>query len=174
MKAEQFLDSLKSGSGESQLANVVIELIQKNRVDVADEYIKRGLEANDEDPALQVVSCVVSIFKGEYDEAYATLNELIQKHGDSPLLLNNYAICAMQDGNLEEAEQALIRALDISTSMNSQDYLSVTLANLISLRRQQDAPYREFEQRLASISPDDDYFTQLRSAEELFERCLQE
>lgn len=146
MKTEQALDSLKVASAEGQCTQIVLDMLQKHRVDVADNYIKQGLEANDEDVTLQIVSCVVNIFKGEYDEAYATLNELLQKHGDSPLLLNNYAICAMQDGNLEEAEQALSRALEVSSSLNRPDYLAVSLVNLISLKRQQGQPYIDFEQ----------------------------
>jgi tetratricopeptide (TPR) repeat protein len=143
-ESEQVIDSIKAVSGEG-LGLAVLAMLQIHRVDIAENLTKRGLEANDEDTALQVVSCVVSIFKGEYDEAYATLNELLQKYGDSPLLLNNYAICAMQDGNLEEADQALNRALELSQSLSRPDFTAVSLVNLISLKRQQGSSVSDLE-----------------------------
>lgn len=63
------------------------------------------------------------------EDAYYIFQELIDKHGSTPLLLNGQAICFIHQGKFEEADSALQQS--VSKDSNNSD----SLINFVVLSR---------------------------------------
>jgi tetratricopeptide (TPR) repeat protein len=168
----QVIDSLKVSQVESY-ALVASALLKLRRPDAAEALAKQGLEKDDEEGVLLFIEAIICIAKGEYDEAYSTLNELVQQYGESPALLNAIAICTLQDANYEEADMLLNKALEQAKALSNSSLVSTTLMNMIAFKRQQGLEVAEYENALREVRPDSDYFKLLKQASALFDSLVE-
>lgn len=166
----QVIESTKPESSE-KISLVACALVKLRHPEIAEIALKNALSRDDEDPSLQFAMAISLIAKGEYEESSAILNELSQKFGDSPLLLNSLAICALQEGNYPEAEQNLNRAMTLSNEINGKN-LDISLKNMIALKRQTGEDYSLYEQQLAKLYPNDPYFQIMHNASELLDQLI--
>ncbi len=163
-------ESLKIVLGSSNMehqAMIVQLLIKMDRADLAQKTLQK-MKATDEDSTLtQLASAWVHIATGKPLEACYIYDELSDKHGPSPMLLNGLAGAKMHCGEYAEAETLLQESL----SKSAGD--AETLANLIvvsqHLRRSEDVINRYVKQ-LQSKHPQHQLVEALATFEGAFDR----
>jgi tetratricopeptide (TPR) repeat protein len=88
--------------------------------DKAVATLKKALQAKPDDPGLMTQLVPMLLAKGDKAEARKTAEAMLQKAGDDPLLLNNAAYSvAVAEGDLEAAEKAARKSLDVLDSQTS-------------------------------------------------------
>jgi coatomer protein complex subunit epsilon len=109
-------------------------LLRINRIDLAEQALKRMTELNDEATITKLTTAYVSLAKGGTDmieEAQVFFQELNEKFENTIVLMNGLALCYMQNNRWAEAEKLLLSAL--SKNPNDAD----TLVNLIAVEQHQ-------------------------------------
>ncbi|CAG9329661.1 unnamed protein product [Blepharisma stoltei] len=152
-------------------ALVACAMLKLKHPEIAENTLKNALSKSEEDASLQFMMAITQILKGEYEEASSNISELSQKFGDSPLLLNASAICALEEGNYQEAEQDLNKALSLANEMGGKN-MDISLKNMIACKRQAGEDFSIYEQQLAKINPNDSYFTTLQNASQLLDQLI--
>lgn len=94
----------------SQYLIVTINL-QIHRVDVAVAALKVMQERADDAVPTQVARALIAIENGNPDNAGYIFQELLDKYGQSVLLLNGLAVSCIHQGEFEKAERILQDAL---------------------------------------------------------------
>jgi coatomer protein complex subunit epsilon len=128
-------------------------LIRINRVDLAEIALKHMLDMNDDATISQLTNAYFAIAQGgqeKIEEAQIIFTELQKKLGDSSVILNGLAICALNLGAYERAERVLLNAL--GTAPNDPD----TLVNLIVCGqhlKKGDEYTAKYLSQLSSVSP---------------------
>lgn len=126
---KDYVEALKcthQGQTLEQLFMVSHLYIAMNRPDLAEKQVKLMQTQDDDATLTQLAHAQALIAKGTgHQDAFFIYQDLAEKYGTSPLLLNNMAACNMGLGNFEDAEQNLQEAL----GKNPTD--PTTIANLI-------------------------------------------
>lgn len=109
-------------------------LLRINRIDLAEQALKRMTELNDEATITKLTTAYVALAKGGTDmieEAQVFFQELNEKFDNTNVLLNGLALCHMQNNRWKDAEKLLLSAL--SKNPNDTD----TLVNLVVCEQHQ-------------------------------------
>jgi coatomer protein complex subunit epsilon len=169
---EKFAEALKAVKGLNnleQLALAVQVCIKLNRLDVAQDHLKKMQSLDDESTLTQLATAWLYLCQGgdKYLEASYLFQEQIDKFGASVVLLNGLASAKICMGQFDDAEKLLIDA--IGKSANDPD----TLANLVCCAQHTGKP-AEFVQRymnqLKRAHPTHATTEKLAGLENMFER----
>lgn len=122
---------LHSSDSLEAMAFIVDILLKLDRVDLALKKLKEMQEKDDDATLTQLAQAWVHTAMGgdKLQDAYYIYQELVDKYGSTPLLLNGQAVTFIGQGKYEEAEAALQEALD-RDSNNAE-----SLVNMIVLQR---------------------------------------
>ncbi|CAG0886884.1 unnamed protein product [Darwinula stevensoni] len=133
---EETLKLLHESDHLECLALSVQTLLKMNRPDVAMKELKKMQEKDDDSPLTHLTQAWLHLVQGgeKLQEAYYIIQELMDKHGSTPTLLNCQATSFLCQGKLEEAEAALSEALE--KDPNDPD----TLINMIVLSQSMGKP----------------------------------
>jgi coatomer protein complex subunit epsilon len=145
-------------------------LLAMNRPDVADKEAKKMQQQEDDAVLTQLSTAWVAVAVGgdRVQEAASILQELVERHEASPILLNGLAICNLHQKKYDEAERLLLDALEKNPKMPE------TLANLavvsVHLRRPPETVTRY--QNLLKVATHERHawLESLRNFDESFER----
>lgn len=111
---EEALKVLNAKDAETleTLAMSVQCCVKLHRMDKAGEALKRLTSINDDATITQLTTAWVNLGRGgeKIEEAFYSFEELTQKYGSTPLLLNGQAAALIQQGKYEEAESVLTEA----------------------------------------------------------------
>eukprot|EP00761_Pharyngomonas_kirbyi_P012419 gb/GECH01012446.1/.p1 GENE.gb/GECH01012446.1/~~gb/GECH01012446.1/.p1 ORF type:complete len:293 (+),score=79.87 gb/GECH01012446.1/:1-879(+) len=124
-------------------------LLRMNRVDLAQQTLKKMQDMDDDSTLTQLVSAYIAMTPGvnRLKEAESIFDELEQRFGETVSLTNGRALCHMAASEFAEAEGLLLEALakrsnDVDTLINlivcahnskkSQDYINRYLKELKS------------------------------------------
>ncbi|KAI5066389.1 hypothetical protein GOP47_0019013 [Adiantum capillus-veneris] len=139
------------------------------RNDHAEKQLK-SMQHIDEDHTLtQLANAWLNLALGgaKVQEAYYIFQDFCDKYVQTPLLLNGKAVACMQMGRFDEAEQALLEALN----KDAKD--SDTLANLVVCNLHLSKPTSRYLSQLKMSFPDHSLVKRASYAEAAFDRALQ-
>ncbi|XP_050298035.1 coatomer subunit epsilon [Anthonomus grandis grandis] len=171
--AYRYLHASESLESLSFIINILLML---DRVDLAIKKLKEMQEKDDDATLTQLAQAWVHTAMGgdKLQDAYYIYQELVDKYGSTPLLLNGQAVTFLGQGKYEEAESALQEALDRDPN-NAE-----ALVNMIALQRHLENKSSDHQissrylSQLKDGHPDHPYIKDLKQKENDFERICQQ
>jgi coatomer subunit epsilon len=166
---KEAMKAISKGQTMEQNLAMVSLLLRMDRPDLAQKKQKEMRAVDEDNPLTQLACAWIYMRAGEskVQEACNIYEDLIDKFGGSPLLLNGAASTKMHMGEYEEAESLLLEAL---TKISGD---SDSLANLVvvsqQLRRPEEVINRYLSQ-LKTSSPDHMLLKSLAVFEGAFDR----
>lgn len=164
---------LHSSESLEAMAMIVDILLSLDRVDLALKKLKEMQEKDDDATLTQLAQAWIHTAMGgdKLQDAYYIYQELVDKYGSTPLLLNGQAVTFIGQGKHEEADVALQEALD-KDSNNPE-----VLINMIALQRHlEKGPEigNRYLSQLKDAHPEHSYIKDLKQKETEFERICQQ
>jgi len=162
------IKSIRNGVTMEQNALLVQLYLRMDRLDLAQKQVKQ-MKTTDEDHILSMLASAWTLLctAGKSQEAGYIYDELIDKYGGSPTLINGLAISKMHQGSFEEAETLLLEALGKAPS--DPDSLANIIATSQHLGRAPEVIMRYLSQ-LRSKAPGHPLVASLTTFEGAFDR----
>ncbi len=148
-KLSDALSVLTKGNTLEHMLYIVQLYLQMDRVDLAAKTVQDMRAIEEDSTATQIAQAWVLTVKGgdQADEATLHFQELSDRFGATPLLLNGTAVAYMALKNYVEAERLLMDALQKDQS--NED----TLVNLISVSAHLKKPFQQYVMQLQQVAP---------------------
>eukprot|EP01132_Coremiostelium_polycephalum_P007562 gene7562-9297_t len=166
-EALRILDKSDFIEGLSLLVQIYLKI---DRIDLAEKAYS-AMKSIDIDATPSMLSSAwVLVAQGEdstLKKAYSTFEELSEKYGSTPLLLNSLAICAISMKRFEMAETFLLDAVE--KNPKDPDTLINLINCFINLKKPTEIINRYLNQ-LKTLSPKHQWVEEVNNAEESFER----
>lgn len=167
---EDALRCLKVKEAESLevLAMVIQIYLAMNRTDMASKELKY-MQGIDEDATMtQLASAWVNLAKGgeKIQEGYYVFEELTQKYGGTPLLLNGQAVACVLQGKIDDAESELQNAEE----KKSDDAITLINLNVVAgLSGKPLATSQRYISTLQDSNPDHPFVKNIAEKEDEFD-----
>jgi len=165
-EALRILNNCEHIEGLSLLVQIYLKI---DRIDLAEKsYNLMKAVDIDATPSLLALAWI-QIIQGEekIKSAYSCFEELAEKYGPTPLLLNSQAVAAISMRRFDKAETLLLESIE-KDSKNPD-----TIANLISCFINMKKPVEVIDRYLnllRTISPKHDWITSVSNSEDAFQR----
>lgn len=147
-------------------AILVQQYISSGRVDLAEKEYKKMCAADEDAVVTQLASAWLCLHKGakvqEGDYIYQDLGE---KYGRSPAVLNGHALCFMQRGAFDEAEPLLQEALEKNAKHAD------TLANLVVCAQHLNKQPTRYLRQLRGVAPNHPLARDIDTFDKAFDRA---
>nr|ACO15331.1 Coatomer subunit epsilon [Caligus clemensi] len=171
---ENALRVIHSYTGNDSLELLALKLqipLQMDRLDLAKKELKALQEMDDDATLTQLAQAWLNMATGgeKIQEAYYIYQELIEKFGSTPLLLNGQAASFLAQEKFDEAESALQEALD--KDPDNPD----TLINLMVLFQQTGKPIEvcnRYMTQLKDHDPEHCFIKDCQDKEKDFNRLM--
>ncbi|KAM9962440.1 hypothetical protein ACTFIW_007738 [Dictyostelium discoideum] len=165
-EALQILNNCDHIEGLSMLIQIFLKIDRLDLAQKAYDTMKKIVDP-DATPALLSLAWI-NIYNGEekLKSALSSFEEMAERYGPTPLLLNGQAVCAIGMKRFEKAESLLLDSIE-KNPKNSD-----TLANLINCYINMKKPneiIQRFINQLKTLSPKHDWTSAVNEAEALFE-----
>lgn len=149
--------------------------LQIDRIDLAEKVVKSMQEVDDDDTLTALASVWVNIAQGgeAVNNAFDTLNELLEKFGPTIRLLNSLGVCQIHLRNYTEAFGFLKQARDLALEKKekvSVDTLINTIVCLTHLRKPQPIIQRIVGE-LTQVAPNHPWLQKQNELSEIFDKC---
>eukprot|EP00045_Choanoeca_perplexa_P003141 m.28859 g.28859 ORF g.28859 m.28859 type:complete len:297 (-) comp11888_c0_seq1:70-960(-) len=150
------------------MATYVQILLSLQRVDLAKKKLKELQTLNEDSTLTQLATAWVDLAVGgdKLQDAFYIYQEMIEKFGATPLLLNGQSATHVQQGRYLEAEDVLLTALD--KDPNNPETLINLVAVATYLGKAPEVAQRYLNQLRDSV-PEHPYVVDLAEKEQLFE-----
>eukprot|EP00035_Acanthoeca_spectabilis_P020464 m.433056 g.433056 ORF g.433056 m.433056 type:complete len:297 (-) comp17521_c0_seq1:55-945(-) len=144
--------------------------VKMDRIDMAAKELKVMVKLNEDATLTQLATAWVNAGKGgeKLQEAFYNFEELAQKYGSTPLLLNGQGAVKIMQGKLEEAESLLQEAQE--KNPNDPDML-VNMAMLAGLQGKAPEVAQRSIAQLQDSSPDHPLAQALSAKDSEFDAC---
>jgi len=165
------------GENLEKLALCVQIYLKIDRVDLAAKHVKLMQDIDDDDTLTQLAQSWLMITQGgdKVTEASFLLQELIEKFGPSPRVLNGLAVCQIHLRNYAQAFQHLKQARDLAVQ-NKEPVAAETFVNSIvclqHLRKGQDV-LEKITAELAAAAPGHSYLKKQQEMSVVFDTQAQ-
>lgn len=148
-KLSDALSVLTKGNTLEHHLYIVHLYLQLDRVDLAQKQVQEMRRIEEDSTLTQLAQAWVLTFKGgdKADEATLHFQELSDRFGATPLLLNGAAAAFMAMKNYVEAERLLLEA--IGKDQTNED----TLVNLIAVSAHLNKPFQQYAIQLQQVAP---------------------
>ena len=165
---ESALRVTNSASSLECHALAVQTLIQMNRVDISTKEMKKMQEIDEDATVSQLALAALNIAMADtksVQTAYYVYQELADKFGPTPILLNGQAVCFLLQGKAEQAEDVLQKALD-KDSGHPETLINLSIVS--QFLGAKDSAKRYISQ-VKDSHPDHPYVLRLQEKEKLFD-----
>ncbi|KAJ0399564.1 hypothetical protein ATCC90586_009761 [Pythium insidiosum] len=148
-KLSDALSVLTKGNTLEHMLYIVQLYLQMDRADLAAKQVQEMRRIEEDSTLTQLAQAWVLTLKGgdKADEATLHFQELMDRFGATPLLLNGAAAAFMAMRNYVEAERLLLEALQ--KDQRNED----TLVNLVAVSAHLHKPYEQYAVQLQQVAP---------------------
>ncbi|EGC39994.1 hypothetical protein DICPUDRAFT_74448 [Dictyostelium purpureum] len=165
--ALRILNECDSVEGYAMLIQLYLKIDRLDLAQKAYENMKKIVDP-DATPALLALSWI-NIFNGEekLKSALSIFEEMSERYGATPLLLNGQAVCALSMRRFEKAESLLLESID--KNQKNADTISNIITCYINMKKPNEIIQRYLNQ-LKSLQPNHVWTVAVNDAEQLFDQ----
>eukprot|EP00467_Chlorarachnion_reptans_P005367 CAMPEP_0114538180 /NCGR_PEP_ID=MMETSP0109-20121206/29994_1 /TAXON_ID=29199 /ORGANISM="Chlorarachnion reptans, Strain CCCM449" /LENGTH=280 /DNA_ID=CAMNT_0001722159 /DNA_START=77 /DNA_END=916 /DNA_ORIENTATION=- len=141
-RTKEALKIVHGGSTLEMMAMAIQILLSINRVDLAQEQLRKMISIEEDDTLTQLAGAWISVVQGDskVTDALDTYTDLQEKFGSSIMLLNSIAVCQIQKAEYVEALSTLGAARDLALKSKVKISPDTYLNTMICLTHMKKSP----------------------------------
>ncbi len=134
MAEKSFMDAHEVAKDSQTYSHVGFILMENGKFDEAYEFNKEAMEYNEDDVSIMDNMALSHYYRGEFKEALALYEKIMEKGTTFPVIYYNYALCLEREGKKNEAIENLEKALTFKFSSLAAISKDTVEAKLNSLK----------------------------------------